>query len=595
MTSVVSLLPPAVRGFGRAADGARPSIFTGAGIALAALLALAVYSPPIALLSEVFQGSTTELVRETFGARGVASATRNTVVVVGISGVFAMLVGTVFAWLKERTDADLGIIGAILPLAPLLVPKVAMAIGFVFLASPQAGYVNVAIRSAASTFGLSISNGPINIYSWYGLIFVYTLQLIPFSYLVMAAGFRNLDSSLEEASRVGGAGAAHTFFRVTLPSLKPSISASAFLITVVGVATYSIPVIIGTGAQMEFLPVRILHLLRNTFPAKTGEAAVLSVLLLAIIGLAWLLQIWLSRGARYAVVGGKASSVSRVKLGRYRGLARWSVVSFLLLTSVLPLLALVAVSLQKVWTPDLAFNSFTVQEYRELLTEGGPIAASLKNSIQLSAIAATIATLVGFVILTVARRRGGTIRRFIEWTTRAPSVLSNVVLSVAFLTFFGPAPFYLAGTTTILILAYAVLHFPTGSVVIEAGLQQIGGGVEEASAMAGASRWQTFSRILLPLNVVALATAWIFFFVSGVGDLAASAMMASTRTPVVGFLILDIWENGTFSELAVLAAVTSVLTGTVVLAALALSRRYGSWPRRVRAKPSASVGQGVRP
>ena len=46
----------------------------------------------------------------------------------------------------------------------------------------------------------------INIYSWAGLVWVYSLHGVPYVYLVVSASLRNLDPSLEEASRISGAG-----------------------------------------------------------------------------------------------------------------------------------------------------------------------------------------------------------------------------------------------------------------------------------------------------------------------------------------------------------------------------------------------------
>src|SRR5690606_15480895 len=105
------------------------------------------------------------------------------------------------------------------------------------------------------------SSGPLNIFTWYGLIFVYVLYQVPYAFMTVSAGLRNSDTTLEEQSRVSGAGPGRTFWRVTLPSIRPALGGAVLLMLVQGLALFSIPVIIGTGAGIEVLAVRIVELL----------------------------------------------------------------------------------------------------------------------------------------------------------------------------------------------------------------------------------------------------------------------------------------------------------------------------------------------
>ena len=60
----------------------------------------------------------------------------NTLILVVAGGALALLAGSLLAWVNERTDADLGAFGDILPLAPLMVPPIAGVIGWVVLLDP---------------------------------------------------------------------------------------------------------------------------------------------------------------------------------------------------------------------------------------------------------------------------------------------------------------------------------------------------------------------------------------------------------------------------------------------------------------------------
>ena len=63
----------------------------------------------------------------------------NTLIVIAVAGTSAVLLGALFAWLNERTDGNLGVVSGMAPLVPLLIPPVAMALGWMFLAEQTSG------------------------------------------------------------------------------------------------------------------------------------------------------------------------------------------------------------------------------------------------------------------------------------------------------------------------------------------------------------------------------------------------------------------------------------------------------------------------
>lgn len=550
-----------------------PSPFVVVGVALSLVMAAVIVTPVVVILFRTLATSGLDMFRDAAAVPSIGTAIRNSVIVVGCAGALAIVIGTAFAWLKERTDANLGLAGEILPLAPLLVPKVAMAIGWVFLASPNAGYLNVLIRWLLGFVGIEMETGPLDIFTWYGLIFLFTLDLIPYAFLIMSVAFRNLNPALDEASRISGAGTLQTLRKVTLPALKPALGASIFMMVVGGITVFSIPVIVGTGARIEFLSERIVRLVRSEFPPRLEEAVALSLVITLLVGGAWLVQRALTRGGRYATIGGKVGGEAKVALGKYRGLARLSVLLFLLATSVFPVIGLVLVSVQPFWAPSINVDELSFDRYSDILTSSSLAGVALRNSILLGLLSATVGVAVLTMMVVVARRTKGLASTLIEGTIRVPGALSPIILAVAFLAFFAPAPFFLAGSSLLLVIAYVTIYLPQGAVSVESALRQIGVELEEASAVAGASKGRTFVKIVLPLMILGVTSGWAFFFVFVVGDLTASALLASPRDPVVGFVILSIYESGTFGELAALSAIISGLTAIIVLSVLALGRR----------------------
>ena len=70
----------------------------------------------------------------------------------------------------------------------------------------------------------------------------------------------------------------------------------------------------------------------------------------------------------------------------------------------------------------------------------------------------------------------------------------------------------------------------------------------------------------------ALAAGWALLFVMIVGDLTASALLATNANPVVGFVIYDIFNSATYSSLAAIACVVGAISFAVVCTVMVLFR-----------------------
>ena len=182
------------------------------------------------------------------------------------------------AWLVERTDLPwrTAIFTAIL--FPLLVPGVVMAFAWTLLFAPNAGWVNVALRGILGLDG----TGPINIFSMPGLILCQGIASVPFVFLLLGAAMRTMNPALEEASSASGARPLTTFFRVTLPVLRPGVLAPLILATLVALEQFEMPLIIGFPARINVFSTRLYFELNpeDELPAY-GKAAAVALLFLA--------------------------------------------------------------------------------------------------------------------------------------------------------------------------------------------------------------------------------------------------------------------------------------------------------------------------
>jgi iron(III) transport system permease protein len=498
---------------------------------------------------------------------------QDTAIVVGTSGILALCIASVFAWINERTDAGLGTLGALLPIIPLLVPSVAVAIGWVFLLSERVGFLSTALTAA---FGDALPIvREINIYSWAGLIGLYTMFLVPYAYLIIASAFKNIDPAMEEASRICGASIWRTMTKVSLPSVMPAVIGSGLLLLIEGMSLYAAPVIIAPTAGIDILSVRMVRMLTVNFPPNVGGALVLSVMMMSMIVLLWMAQRHIAGSGVFAKVSGRARAEMLVRLGPWKWVARAFLLTYVFLASVLPLTALLLVSLQPFWSGRNIFAGLSLQHYQELFS-GGAGTTALRNSIVIGVVGASIGMLIAAALAIFNHTTSPAVSRLMDGISKLPAALPHVVVAVGFLIAFGPAPFYLAGTMTILLLAYLVIYLPQASIAATAAASQVGGEMSEASAICGASAGRTFRKILLPLMSPGLIAGWGLLFVLMAGELTAASILANARTPVAGFIILEIFESGSYGLLAALAAVVSLLSATVISTVMFFSVRRTS-------------------
>ncbi|MCS5498259.1 iron ABC transporter permease [Cnuibacter physcomitrellae] len=553
------------------------SVFDWVTLIVSLLLALLIVGPLAGAVWNIFSGedgSVADSFAAVFGDGRILQILWNTFYILGIAIVIALVVGTLLAWLNERTNARVGWASDVLPVVSLLVPSTAGAIGWVILASPQVGYVNVVLSAAAEAVGLPAPD--LNIFSAGGMIFVFSLYLIPQVYLVVSAAMRNIDPAMEEAARVSGRGTFAVLWTVTVPAVRPAIISGGLLAMVYGLAMFSVPLILGSRADITILTVEIVRLLTAAYPPDLVGAALLSIVLLVALLVVNGISRAVNRSGRFATIGGKNAGQNVYRLGRVRQtLARIVMFGYLVVGCVLPVLALVYVALQPFWAGSFTWQ-LSLTNFESVFSAGSQTATALVNSLVLAVATATICMALA-VIVTYQLGRSRRLSGPLSLIMKLPGIVPHVIVAIAVLSVFAGPPFNLGSTITILLVAYVILYITQASVSAESASLQIGSDLTNASRVAGRGPGSTLRLISLPLMAPGLAAGWVFVFVLVMGDITASVILAGTNNPVVGFTMLSLFQNGTYSTLSAFAAIITLVSMVVVLSALA-------WVARSRRK-----------
>ena len=514
-----------------------------------------------------------------FSNHALLKTFENTAIVVLVSSSLATFIAAVLAWLNERTDASIGPVGRVLPLVPFLMPAIALPLGWLFLASPGAGLLNVMIRSGARHIGIHWTTGPLDVYSWTGLVFLYTVFLCGFAYLVVSGSMRNLDNGLEEAAWLAGAGPLRVLFRVVLPAMKPAMFSAFLMCFIVAVVMVSVPITIGGGANISILSVYLINLIIAQSPPLYADAFLIGLLLLVPVILAWWLQRRAAARGRFAMIGGRASSGARLRLGRWRKIVGRSIfLGYIVVAVVLPVLGLLYVSGLDFWSGTLPAHWSPVANVRAAMRDS-QIRTAIVNSVVLG-LGTGAALMFVAQLLAYGQRLFPRLGQLVDALTKAPVVIAQILTAIALLVTLGGKPLSLGGTPWILFIGYLVVFLPFASVITTGAQHEIGRDIVEAAKIAGSSDARTFGVIVTPLSRSALVGGFLLMYVLVSGETNVSLILASTHRPVVGFVMLDLFNFASFPRVAAFALVITAVNLACVVAMMALLGRRRRGRRR---------------
>jgi iron(III) transport system permease protein len=481
------------------------------------------------------------------------------------------MIGTTLAWIIERTDTPFRRLFYTVAVVPIIVPGIVTTIAWLFLLSPQIGWIN---SMARAMFGLQ---GPLfNVYTLPGMIWVEGLGASPLVFLLMSAALKSMDPSLEESASVSGANWFGTLRNVTLPLMLPT-SVSVMLIVFVRVLEgFEVPAIIGLPGRIQVLTSKIYVALSRT-PKDEGTAGALATLfiVLSIAGIL-LYRLLTKRADRFATVSGKAYRPRVVPLGKLRWVALGVLLAYTLVIIVLPLIIMLWMSFQPFITPPTVegLGRLTVRNYQRMLTFPNVVDAT-RNSLFLALGAATISTLFAALVAWVTIRGRVVGKAVIDVLAFLPIAVPGIVMGAALVSMYVSFPIPIYGTIWVLLVAYATRFFPYGMRAASSSLLQLRRELEEAAEVSGASWLTRFRVIVLPLLRPGLLAGAIYILIVSIRELSSSALLASPSAPVLAVLILEFQEAGNYAAVAALSVMLVVGLGALVSVLQVLGAKIG--------------------
>lgn len=535
-------------------------------LALLAVLAYLVVLPMIRLQALAFEDGA-QGYQSQYGRFDIGETIRTTIALAIGSLAIAMVLGTLLAFAASRLPARMGFL-KIVPILPIVMPAVANIVGWAFLLSPGPGYLNVLLRKLPWWSGSD--SGPIDVYTVPWIIILTGFGLTSFVYLFVSAGMQNISSEHLEAAQVSGSSTIGVFFRVVLPLLRPSLIYGGGIALLLGLGQFTGPLLLGQNTGVNVLTTDMYRRVSESPSDFAAAAAAGSPLVILGIAVVLVQKLLLGNQNRFVTHGGKAFAPSG-------GRARWAtatLVIYALVALVIPLVGLIIVSLTPYWSGALSWSLFTLDNFRELFATTAVI-ESVVTSVVTSFGAVLICVPIGYIManLLVRGRRFRVLSLTGDLITALPLGIPAVIFGVGFLLTYTEPPLILYGTRTVIVLVYVVLMLPFATRMQMTAMLSLGNAYTEASATSGASPMVTNLRIMLPLMRPAILSAVALMFILLTHEFAASLLVRASTTQVMGTLLYDMWQNGSYPQVAAMALLMTAVTTVGVGAAMAVGGR----------------------
>jgi iron(III) transport system permease protein len=493
----------------------------------------------------------------------------NTAVFVLGSSVLATVLAIFLAYLNTRTDIPFKFLFKVLSIIPMMIPHLLFSVSWALLLNPSNGMMNAALKSA-----LFLESAPFNIYSLEGMILVEALLDLPIAYLIIAPAMASFDVALEESSRVFGASPWRTFLRVTLPVLRPAILAAFVLGVVRALASFAVPSVLGMPGRVNVLATHLYEMIALGFATDYGKAAAVGMSVLATsVSLIYVYRALTSESEKYVTISGRGYRPTLVELGK----ARIPLFSIVAMLSLVMIVMPVAVLLYTSFVPyamvpgTKAFSMMSLGHWRHVLHDPLSVSA-LQNSLFLAIAGATLGVIlsvfVAYAIVKVRTRASGILESLSFLSFSFP----GIVIGVGFMWFFVHTPLY--ATIWALLLGYIATYLPYGVRPMASAFVTVHSHLEESSLVCGASPMTTMRRIIIPLLVPGIVSAWILMASMFIRELTLSVVLSRPGTEVLAIQILKFADDGQWGRLSALGMIMIAISTALVVMATLVGNRF---------------------
>jgi iron(III) transport system permease protein len=456
--------------------GSRSRVLLGQGrltVAVSAVISIALLLP-LPLLALDARGAGWAEVRRVLWRQRSAFLLGNTVQLAALAIVFATTLGVGAAWCTERTRLPGRRVWTVLLVVPVALPDFVVGFAWHSFAPRMAPLL-------AATL-------------------VMTLGTYPLVYLPAAAALRRADPGMEEVAQSLGAGKTGVLLRVTVPLIRTAALGGAVLVALTVISEYGAFEIL----RYQTFTTEIF----TEFQFDPDSAGALSIPLV-VLGL---------------VVLGTDAVIPRhttAKVRRRPPTPRRT-------TGGLPptVFALGALVLLAVGVPLGTLAYWMAHSRHTTLPAAATLSQATSATLGYSAGGAAISVLLALPVAMMGFRKHSRIRILLERGTYVTQALPGVVIALSLVFLATRYAFALYQSSLLLVIAYAILHFPLALVCVKTSVAQAPAQLADIARSLGRGPVPVFLLITLPLLAAGLLAGFCLVFLTAVTELTATLVLA---------------------------------------------------------------------
>ncbi|MES3096429.1 sulfate ABC transporter permease subunit CysT [Sphingomonas aerolata] len=204
--------------------------------------------------------------------------------------------------------------------------------------------------------------------------------------------------------------------------------------------------------------------------------------------------------------------------------------------------------------------------------------SAYKLSFGTALLAASVNAVFGLLIAWILARYEFPGKKFVDAAVDLPFALPTAVAGIALVSLYAengwigsllaPLGIRVAYTPLGVVVALIFIGLPFIVRSVQPVLADLGADVEEAAATLGATRWQTFSRVILPAIAPALLTGFALAFARGVGEYGSVIFIAGNmpyKSEIAPLLIVTQLEQFDYPGATAIACVMLVASFSMLL------------------------------
>ncbi len=473
-----------------------------------------------------------------------------------LSTLLTLLLGLPSALLFARYEFRGKPLLRALTAVPFMLPTVVVAAGFSALLGPR-GLLHTIFPLSSINFIGTLS----------AILIAHVFYNTTIVIRVVGNALSSLDPKLEQAARSLGADPLHVWWNVIIPLLRPSLLSSSLLVFLFDFTSFGVILLLG-GSQFATLEVEIY--LRVLKLPNLPLAALLSVLqLLCTIIFSIIYTHFVSRSTMQLAPRSTLIKPKNIKQKLFTtAFSLLLAVFFLAPLSALPFRSLFRLEADRGQRGEVQYG-FTIDYYTELFVNRRgsvfyvpPVQAAL-NSLGYAGATVVISLLLGLPAA-FALAKPTRLEKFLDPLIMLPLGSSAVMLGLGFIIAFGKwltSPFLVPFAHTLVALPFVIRTLQPAIASIPQRLRQ-------AASSLGASPWEVWKNIDLPILRRATLAAATFAFTVSLGEFGATLLISRPEYPTIPVAIERFLSQPgglNYGQAMAMATILMLLTLTSIL------------------------------